>query len=325
MLSSILFGMIKLSAMDEAGRLLDRFRGCLLGVAVGDALGASVEGMSGEDIRRCYGVLRDMKGGGWLGLAPGQYTDDAAMMLCIARSIVERKRFDPQDVAQKFVAWLDSGAVGIGRTTFIALTQIKQGAPWDQAGERAREMLGELAAGNGSIMRCAPIGLLDYDDIPRLIQDSLDSSRITHSDPRACWSTVAVNLLISRLVRGERENLLNYILSYIKEAAVSRVLYGAAELGRGQLVPSGFVLDTLKCALWAFLSTSSFEEALVEAVNLGGDADTIGAVTGALAGAAYGAGAIPWRWLEKLQDRDEIIHLATEIWELAYKSTTPGL
>jgi len=287
-------------------------------VAVGDALGAPVEGMSQEDIRRRYGVLRDMKGGGWLGLAPGRYTDDAAMMLCIARSIVERKRFDPQDVAGKFVAWLDAGAIGIGRTTFIALTQIKQGMPWDQAGERTRDMLGELAAGNGSIMRCAPIGLLNYDDTPKLIRDSLDSSRITHSDPRACWSTVAVNLMISRLVRG-KEDIVPDILPYIEEASVARAICQVGELTREQLVPSGFVLDTLKCALWVFLNTSSFEEALIEAVNLGGDADTIGAVAGALAGAAYGVEAIPSRWLENLQDRDEILRLATEIWKLAVK------
>jgi len=296
---------------------LERFRGCLVGVAVGDALGAPVEGMGREEIARRYGRVQDLFGGGWLGLGPGEWTDDTAMMLCIARSIVEKGRFDPEDVAKKFLGWFRAGALGIGRTTWVALDALGGGASWREAGRIAHERLGGLSAGNGSIMRCAPIALLNANNAERLIGDSIDSSLITHWDPRACWGAAALNLAIAQLLCGGREALLERLLGRVEQPEVRESVAWAGGMRMEDLVPSGFVLDTLQAAIWCFMNTDSFEDAVVSAVNLGGDTDTIGAVCGALAGAWYGLDQILSRWQEPLDGRLEIIELATEIYRLA--------
>lgn len=284
---------------------------------MGDALGAPVEGMWPEEIQRQYGRVNELLGGGWLGLGPGEWTDDTAMMLCIARSIVERGRFDPDDAARKFLGWFEAGALGIGRTTWVVLDALRRGASWRDAGRMAHDRLGGISAGNGSIMRCAPIALLDGKDRERLIRDSIDSSLITHWDPRACWGAVALNLAISQLVYEGRDALLERVTEGIENAEVGKAVARVAGMRLEDIVPSGFVLDTLQAALWCFLNTSSFEDALVTAVNLGGDADTIGAVCGALAGAGYGLVGIPMRWQQPLAGRLEIVELAERIHRLA--------
>jgi ADP-ribosyl-[dinitrogen reductase] hydrolase len=299
------------------GSLASRFQGCLVGLGVGDALGAPIEGMSRSEIKRRYGRVTEMLGGGRHGLGPGGYTDDTAMMLCIARSIVEKGYFDPENVADKFLHWFDSGPIGIGRTTWIALSEMKRGASWSEVGRIAHERLGGLSAGNGSIMRCAPIGLLHFNDYEKLVKDSIESSIITHWDPQACWGAAAVNMGIAEILKGERGNLLSTLKSRVEQPEVSKAIDEVSRLNIGDLEPSAYVLDTLQAALWCFLTTSSFESALVAAVNLGGDTDTVSAVCGALAGASYGIEAIPWRWQEPLQDRGEILQLAEKICELA--------
>lgn len=301
---------------------LERYRGCLVGLAVGDALGAPVEGMGREEIARRYGRVRELFSGGWLGLGAGEWTDDTAMMLCIARSIVEKGRFDPEDIALKFLGWFRAGALGIGRTTWVALEALRGGAPWQDAGRIAHQRLGGLSAGNGSIMRCAPIALLDAKNHERLIKESIDSSLITHWDPRACWGAVALNLAITQLLYRDKATLIDKVVTKIKQPDVRGALEKVEKMRMADLVPSGFVLDTLQAALWCFLNTSSFEDALVSAVNLGGDTDTIGAVCGALSGAWYGLEKIPSRWQQPLVGRLEVIELATKIYELAQSTSS---
>lgn len=300
-----------------AGDRLARFQGCLIGLAVGDALGAPLEFMTGAEIAGKYGPVREFKGGGWLALAPGEYTDDTQMMLCIARSIVAQGGFDPADVAQRFVAWLNSDPKDVGNTTRLAIELLKAGTPWREAGERACVERGRMGAGNGSVMRCAPIALLDYRDQRRLIEDSWDSSLITHGDARACWGAVALNLLIARLLTDAREGLVEAVAPRIEHREVREALLAAPRLAIDELRPSGFVVDTLQTALRCFLGAGSFEEALVSAVNLGGDADTVGAVCGAMAGAHFGLGGIPERWQMGLHGGEEILDLAAGILALA--------
>jgi ADP-ribosyl-[dinitrogen reductase] hydrolase len=239
------------------------------------------------------------------------------MMLCIARSIVARGGFDPQDVASKFLGWFHSGAIGIGRTTRLALSELERGALWHEAGKAAHEKLGGLSAGNGSIMRCAPIGLLHFQNREKLIEDSIQSSLITHFDPKACWGAAALNLAISQLVQGRREGLFAYLEGVVEEPVVKEAVVEVAGMKLNGLGTSAYVLDTLQAALWCFWNTASFEQALVTAVNLGGDTDTVGAVTGSLCGAYYGLPEIPQRWLGVLQDREEIMQLAEGIYKLS--------
>lgn len=300
-----------------ASDLLERYTGCLLGLACGDALGAPAEFLAPAEIASKYGVLRDMMGGGWLEITPGDWTDDTAMMLCLAESIADLGEVDPADVAQRFLSWHLTNPPDEGNITRRALEGLRQGVTWDAVGWVTHQSMGGMSAGNGSLMRCAPVALFDRRDCAALIQDSRDTSVITHFDERAGWSCAALNLAIAHLLEGECDGLLEWLLPQVEEPAVKACLAAVPARTAAQLHTGGYVLDTLESAFWCFLNTSGFEEAVVRVVNLGGDADTAGAVCGALAGAWYGVGAIPERWLGPLAARERITALAERLHELS--------
>ena len=302
----------------DSSALRDRARGCLLGLACGDALGGPLEFMDEREIQRVHGTVRDFIGGGWLSLRPGETTDDTAMALDLARSLAVSGRVDPVDIASRWVRWMQSNPKDIGGTTREALGYIADGAPWEEAGDlvdQKAEAFGG-ALGNGSIMRCAPVAVLLRGRTSDLIRASLDTSRITHANQICQWAAAALNLMIAYLLRGEIDGLADRVVSEVAEPSVRERLLGASSLDRDALKPGGHVLDTLESAVWAFANTKSLEDAVIVAANLGGDADTRAAVTGALAGARYGASAIPPRWLQALEGRDEIEQLADRLWAL---------
>jgi ADP-ribosyl-[dinitrogen reductase] hydrolase len=300
-------------------------RGCLAGLAVGDALGGPVEFMSRFEIaQRHGGVLRKMVGGGWLKLKPGETTDDTAMARALAESIVAQGQLDVDDVARRYVAWLQTKPKDVGNITKLALRAWEKGVTLPAAAMGAHRQLGGKSAGNGTIMRCPPIALRYIYDERRLIDGSRDEALITHFDPQAWTGSVAVNLLISYLLHDlPFDEALKRVAARVRREprsahAVAEVLETASPTIRSDALPTtGYVLDTLRIAVWALLAHTSFEEAVTAAVNLGGDADTQGAVTGALAGARWGYEAIPERWREPLRDRDELIKLADRLLELA--------
>jgi ADP-ribosyl-[dinitrogen reductase] hydrolase len=294
--------------------LQDRFRGCLLGLACGDALGAPLEFLSRDEIARRHGRLREMIGGGWLDTRPGEYTDDTQMMLAIARSIAERGEIDPADIAARFVDWYRTNPKDIGNTTRRAIEHLAAGTHWhDAATHASRDMAGRDAS-NGSLMRTAPIALFCFGDRASLIQQSLHVSRITHRNPLAMWSCVALNQAIAACLRGD-PNVIG-AAQEVESTRVRTAVDAVPGLARDDISSGGYVLDTLQAALWCATKHDDVEEAIAEAVNLGGDADTTGAVTGALAGARGGARALPARWLEVLEGRDELIALADRLLEL---------
>ena len=309
----------------EPGRAIpmqSRYRGCLLGLATGDALGGPAEFLnSTEAIIKKYGKpVREMIGGGWLKLRPGQTTDDTAMARILAESIIACDGIDTADIARRYVAWMQSGPPDIGNITRTALKGFVAGLNIPNAALGAHRQANGKSAGNGTIMRCAPIGLRYAFDERRLIDASRDEALITHFDSQAWTGSVAVNMLIARFVRGMSLTPaikdVAYRIRRMPKAAceVAEVLETArGDIGGGLLMTTGYVLDTLRIALWALLGNPSFEEAVVAAVNLGGDADTQGAVTGALGGALYGDGAIPLRWLDSLHERDELQALADQL------------
>ncbi len=294
--------------------LKDRYRGCMLGLAVGDALGAPLEFLERDEIAERHGVLREMIGGGWLETEPGEWTDDTQMALAIARSIVRSGGIEPADVATLFVEWFSSLPKDVGNTTSRSLQHLVDGVPWNEAGARALRELGGSAPSNGSLMRTAPIALANRGDDEALIRYSVDISRITHADPLACWSCVALDLGISALL-SESGDAIRAAAAVPQEDVMRAVMRSSVD--RGEVRSGGYVLDTLQAAFWAFRHQDGFEDVVVAAVNLGGDADTIGAVAGALAGARYGASAIPERWLSVLHGRDELIDLADRLLELS--------
>ncbi|GIW04097.1 MAG: ADP-ribosyl-[dinitrogen reductase] glycohydrolase [Thermomicrobiales bacterium] len=302
--------------MADTSTLADRYRGTLLGLACGDALGGPVEFIARDEIARRFPAgVREMLGGGWLNLAPGEVTDDTQMTLALARSLAENDVLDMADVAARFVAWYESKPKDVGNTTAAALRLLAGGVPWSEAGERVLLLRGAGgAAGNGAIMRCAPVALRFRRDRTLLVRASLDTARITHADPRCTWGAVAVNQAIVHLLEGgEREEAPRAAIDGIPNEDLRQAVVAARDTPRERLGSGGFVLDTIRAAFWCLLHHASLEETVVAAVSLGDDADTTGAVAGALAGAHYGASAIPRRWLDLLKPRQELEMLADRL------------
>ncbi len=294
--------------------LQDRATGCLLGLACGDALGGAVEFRDRSDLDRMYPEgIRDILGGGPHQLARGEYTDDTAMALALARGC-NGAGIDLDLVAANFVAWFRSEPKDIGIATAQALRSIDQGVPWQEAGERLQHNSETGVAGNGTVMRCAPLALRFRSDRERLRWSSIETSRMTHADPRAVWGAVALNQGIVHLLDGgDRLGLVEAAVQDIADRRVVDAIIRAPGMIRDHVMSGGYVLDTLNAAFWSVLSTHSAEEAIGRAVALGSDADTTGAVTGALAGSLYGASALPRRWLAVLHNVEEIRALATQL------------
>lgn len=318
----------------------DRARGVLIGLACGDALGRAVEFKTPDEIQERYGRLTEMIGDGTWNKPPGTITDDTDMALCIARSLVEQGQFDPADIADRFVGWYEAGPFDIGGMTRRAIELRQQGHSWDQAGQQVWEASPEgQNAGNGSVMRCAPLAVA-YADYPCVLaRTSIDSSQITHADPRCTLGCAVLNLTIAAIfddVDRPLDAALGMLADDIPTSMLesigmtpdgaSGVLEGGVpaelraplqgildEVDEASLETSGYVVTTLQTALYDALSADSFEDAVVSAVNRGGDADTIGAIAGAVAGARFGASPIPDRWLEPLESRDELDTLAKEL------------
>jgi ADP-ribosyl-[dinitrogen reductase] hydrolase len=297
--------------------LLDRYLGVLVGGAVGDALGATVEFMDRAAIQARYGLHTEILGGGWLDLEAGEVTDDSAMAFCITSSIVDRGEFDPDDIARRFVDWYRSNPPDIGNTTRRSLEYLAQGVPWYEAGERTHVELRPRDASNGSVMRCAPVALLCRGDAPSNASHSADSSRITHANPLAVDGCVALNAAIAALLDEPDCDPVQSACQAATTTEVREAIAAAPGLSRDDLDAGGYVLSTLQSAFWAVTTHGSLEEAIVAAVNLGQDADTTGAVAGGLAGAKWGFAAIPSRWRRELADLDYLLSMAEGLLDLS--------
>ena len=294
----------------------DRATGCLLGLACGDALGRPVEFTTASDIDRRHGQVTEMLADGTHGQPAGTVTDDTELALCIAESLVANGGFDPADVADRFVRWLDGGPFDVGLMTHDAIRRLRDGAAPAAAGRAVWESRPEGSnAGNGSVMRCAPHAVAFADD-PTLREVSRTSSAITHADPRCTWGCAALNLTLAGLLREEPAPLsaaLERVDGAPEELLDALDPVAAAERRRpfeDDLASTGYVVDTLQTALHDGLLADTAEAAVVRAVDRGGDADTVGAVAGAVAGARFGAGALPDRWLDPIPETDRLRELA---------------
>jgi ADP-ribosyl-[dinitrogen reductase] hydrolase len=296
---------------------LDRFRGCLLGLAVGDAVGAAVEFQP----RGSFQPLTDMVGGGAFNLQPGQWTDDTSMALCLATSLVEQNGFDPLDQMQRYLRWRDQGYLSstgycfdLGGTVSQALERFRcTGEPFAGSAD-------PYAAGNGCIMRLAPIPMFYYADLQTAEKYASESSRTTHGaveclDACRLFARVIIRAL---QVRSKDEILLGDRESFSGSPKIVALARGEY-IGKtaGEIHGSGYVVDSLEAALWCYQRTSTFKEAILLAANLGDDADTTAAVCGQVAGATCGESGIPSGWLARLSLREEITGLADTLYEQA--------
>ncbi len=289
--------------------ILDRARGALLGLVVGDALGTTLEFTE----RDSQPLHTEMTGGGPFNLAGGDWTDDTAVALALADTLITRQGFDPHDLATRFVSWWQQGAYSCTGTCFdIGITTREALARFVQTQEPYAGSTDPRSAGNGSLMRLAPVTLFALHDAGLADQVARDQSRVTHAAPQAV-EACAFFVQVLRDAIQHRSDVLRLRI-WASDAAVAAIAAGSwRQKSRDEIRSSGYVVDTLEAALWAVGTTSSFEDALVLAVNLADDADTVGAVTGQLAGALCGAAAIPERWLHPLASRTQIAETAAKL------------
>lgn len=303
---------------------IERFRGSLLGLATGDALGTTVEFQRPGT----FDPVQEISGGGIFGLRPGEWTDDTSMALCLAESLLDCRGFDPVDQLRRYVRWWQTGYMSSnGRCFDIGITVQAALARFQRTGEPYCGSKERMSAGNGSLMRLCPVPLL-WSRRPEIaIELSGQSSRTTHGAEIAVDACRYFGALIIGALQGaDKESLLSTRYSPVAGYWDKHPLVGEIdEIACGSfkrreppsIVSSGYVVHTLEAALWAFHGTGSFEDGCRRAVNLGGDADTCGAVYGQLGGAFYGENSIPLRWRTLLAHGSSITSFAEKLYELS--------
>jgi ADP-ribosyl-[dinitrogen reductase] hydrolase len=290
----------------------------LLGLAVGDALGTTLEFQPPGS----FEPLEDMIGGGPFGLDAGQWTDDTSMALCLAESLVECRGFDPADQLQRYVRWYREGHNSSTGALFdIGITTRNALHLFEETGEPASGSTDPRSAGNGSIMRLAPVPLAYASDLRAAAHYSGESSRTTHGAAAAMDACRLFGLMIAAAAGGEsKEAVLSDELWQDESLAseIAEIAYGSFKRKQPpEIQGSGYVVRSLEAALWALHTTDDFRLGALAAVNLGDDADTTGAVYGQLAGVIYGEDGIPSEWLDRLTYRDMIASLADSLYLLA--------
>lgn len=275
--------------MDPAD-LEQRAEAAYLGLALGDALGATVEFMTPREIRDAYGVHERMRGGGWLRLKCGQVTDDTTMALALGRSILEAGAVEPRAVASAFDAWMRGKPVDIGNTVRRGISRFRM------TGEPAVPP-SEYDAGNGACMRCLPVAFATLGATrEEVAAASRAQAHVTHHNllsDAACETALA--MVQQSLLGTTQRDLLHRHARPLAEALPKFIFRD-----RRQDNPSGYIVETLRAVFQGFFDTDNFEDCLVDVVNRGGDSDTTGAIAGMLAGAYYGLDALPARWLREL-------------------------
>jgi len=275
--------------VDAAKRdeLFERARGAFLGLAIGDALGATTEFMNPAEIKAAHGVHRKMIGGGWLHLRPGQVTDDTEMSLAIADAVIAHGGWNLVAIADAFVAWMRGKPIDIGAT-------VRKGVRnWMLKGQIETPQ-NDWDAGNGAAMRMTPVALFTFGDDALLCRCTLEQAHITHNHPLSDAACICLGRMVHAALDGADRVALHVLTRDLVEQ------HDNFRFNNYRGEASGYVVDTLRTVFHYFFATADFEECLIGVVNQGGDADTTGAIAGMIAGAHYGPAAIPAAWLKKL-------------------------
>ena len=308
----------------ESVKTVERYRGSLLGLAAGDAVGTTLEFRPPGT----FTPIDDMVGGGPFHLEPGQWTDDTSMALCLAESLVEQKGFDPADQMERYVRWHRDGYLSstgacfdIGNTVRAALHR------FEATGEPYSGSTDPGTAGNGSIMRLAPVPLYYARTPKEAIEKAGESSRTTHAAREAVDACHYLGALLVGATSGvNREELLadHYTpaAGYWERRPLAPEIAAIAAGSFKRKAPpeikgTGYVVRSLEAALWAFYRSDNFRDGCLLAANLGDDADTTAAVYGQLAGAYYGEEGIPAAWRQRLAMEQKIVSLAEQTYSLA--------
>ncbi|QOL50235.1 ADP-ribosylglycohydrolase family protein [Massilia litorea] len=296
---------------------LDRFRGCLIGLACGDAIGTTVEFRP----RGSFNPVTDMVGGGPFALQPGQWTDDTSMALCLATSLLECNAFDATDQMQRYCWWMDEGYLSstgdcfdIGMTVVAALRRFRR------TGEPFSGSTDPRSAGNGCLMRLAPIPMFYFGDREIAIAQSGNSARTTHGALECVDACRLFGAMLWLALSGATKEIILFghgINDMQPERLTSIARGDYRDRDVSTIRGNGYVVDSLEAALSCFARTDNFEQAILLATNLGEDADTTAAICGQLAGAFYGVNGIPTRWRSLVTMADVIEGLTDKLFERA--------
>jgi ADP-ribosyl-[dinitrogen reductase] hydrolase len=308
--------------------LAARYRGAMLGLAAGNALGLPVEGFPRLLVRRLHpagvrDVAEDERRAPW--------DDDLAQAVVLAEAILEHDRFDLDDLSARLLAWRRGNGRGIGHHTRRVLDAVAAGIAAEDASRNVWQETGQNAAGNGAVMRCAPAALRWRREPERLVAETQRSAIVTHHDARCGWSAVAVNAAIAAALEGRRLDLAALAEALDEAGAPLTVVHAvravegapldALDLGHDNTM--GYTLKAMQAGLWALAQPADAESVLISIVSEGGDTDTNGAVAGAALGARDGAEAIPERWTANVRDTGRLTDLADRLLERsALRATT---
>lgn len=273
----------------ETDSIIDRAIAAYLGLATGDALGATVEFMTPREIQHQYGTHENIVGGGWLKLKKGQVTDDTGMALALGDAIFRSGGLDVEAIARSFDQWLRSKPVDVGNTVRRGIINYRSTG--------LTSVVASEDAGNGACMRLVPLALYTFGEQPTEIREASQlQAHITHNNPLSDAACETVIYLIHEAFRGADKNGLLH-----GPVAMLRERYTEFNFRKRRMDnPSGYIVDTMIAVFQAFFDTDNFRDCLVEVVNRGGDADTTGAIAGMIAGAYYGLNDIPKQWLKAL-------------------------
>jgi ADP-ribosyl-[dinitrogen reductase] hydrolase len=296
----------------------DRALGSFIGLAVGDALGAPIEFKE----RDTYTHLTEMTGGGYFSLKAGQWTDDTSQALCLAESLIECPGYDPLNFAEKLSDWVIDGkysstgkCFGIGQTTLQALGQFNRTRDPDSGVTHLR------GDSNGSIMRMAPAAIRWWKQPHLAVKIAGAQSKVTHNRPIVIAACEYMALLICGAIANGPTAPFKGVATDpewpVEVLSVARQDYQL--VARDNIKSDGYVLSTLSAAIWAIQNTDNFEDALLLAVNLGHDADTVGAVTGQIAGAIYGVASIPQQWFSSLSESGYLLGVGARLFLPTYE------
>lgn len=270
--------------------IVDKARAAFMGVALGDALGATTEFMTPREIKVQFGVHDQIIGKGWLYLKPGQVTDDTEMSLWMGRAIRNSGGWDLSAIADAFAGWMKSRPVDIGSTCSRGIRNYI-------VNNSLEVPLNQWDAGNGALMRMVPVALYTLADEEILCRYALAQAHITHNNPLSDAACIFFGRLVHRAIMGATLNELRILADgFVEEFP----LFGYSPYPGNS---SAYVVDTVQTVFHYLFSTTSFEECLISTVNQGGDSDTTGAIAGMVAGALYGLDGIPKRWIKRLDPR----------------------
>jgi len=285
---------------------ISRAQAAFLGLAIGDALGATTEFMTPNEIKAQHGVHKKICGGGWLNLRSGQVTDDTEMALAIAEAILLHGQWNLSQIADNFVAWMRSKPIDIGAT-------VRKGIRSYMLNGTIEMPRNDWDAGNGAAMRMAPVALYTLGDDDLLQRCTMEQAHLTHNHPLSDAGTLCVGRMVHAAIMGaDRFQLHEQTRALVDD-------YRNFSFNNYKGNASGYIVDTLQTVFHYLFTTASFEECLIGVVNQGGDADTTGAIAGMIAGAFYGMDAIPGRWTKRLNRtvRDEVTAVGEKLIRLS--------